>query len=644
MIAWSASFTFQEMQRSWDCDLGELVHYSCHLVIFWFALSPLTVSAAPAGHSLPVIAANDNRTPAGQLHAGVLDLRLELREGRWYPENDGGPYRDIFAFGEAGKPPQNSGPLIRVPPGTQIHATVRNALALAADVYGLHTHPGDAQAALHLAPGESRELRFTAGEPGSYLYWASTSGKPLKGRDGAETGLSGAFLVDPPGARPDDRVFVIGLWTDVANSQEIATLNGKSWPYAGSLTYRQGDAIHWRVLNPTLVPHAMHLHGFYFHVDGDGDGESYRRYAANQRREEVTELIDIGHVFDLTWNAERAGNWLFHCHMTSHMVAPEALHPKDGPPDMSPEHMRSGGMGGLVVGITILPVAASTATATPTTVAATRKLQLVIVENPDKVPKYRLQVIDPLAPAKDSKSNDPVLTGPPIILTRGETTEIEVRNLSNSPTAIHWHGIELDSYYDGVPGWTGSGQHLSPAIEPASSFIARMTPPRAGTFIYHTHWHDSGQLANTVYGPLIVLEPGEKYDPDHDRTFLVSSGDYAPFGPMLLLNGSPEPYPMELKTGTRYRFRLINIMTNESELRVRLVSPDLPVHWTLIAQDAVDVPMAQQSLEAAELPITVGSTRDVVFQSDRPGYFEMQVPARLFGALVMLPITVVAPK
>ena len=54
--------------------------------------------------------------------------------------------------------------------------------------------------------------------------------------------------------------------------------------------------------------------------------------------------------------------------------------------------------------------------------------------------------------------------------------------------------------------------------------------------------------------------------------------------------------------------------------------------------------MAQQSLEAAELPITVGSTRDVVFQSDRPGYFEMQVPARLFGALVMLPITVVAPK
>ena len=620
------------------------MRYSHRLVFCWLTMSALAVSAAPEGHSLPVIAANDNRTPAGQLHAGVLNLRLELREGRWYPENDGGPFRDIDAFAEAGHAPQNSGPLIRVPQGTQIHATIRNSLTMAVDLYGLHSHPGDPHTALHLAPGEWREMQFAAGEPGAYLYWATTSGKALKDRAGAETGLSGAFVVDPPGAKPDDRIFVIGLWADPADSQQIATLNGKSWPYAGHLTYRQGEAIHWRVINGTFDPHAMHLHGFYFAVDGDGDGERYQRYPADQRRQEVTELVDPGHVFDMTWVAERAGNWLFHCHMTIHMSVPAALHPEDKQPAMHAEHDQAGGMGGLVVGITVLPGATSAPAPAAVAARAPHSLQLVIAENPDKVPLYRLQVNDPLAPAQTGKNQDPVLLGPPIVLTRGEATEIEVRNLTKNPTAIHWHGIELESYYDGVPGWTGSGQQTTPAIEPGSSFIARMTPPRAGTFIYHTHWHDSTQLANGLYGPLIVLEPDEKYDPEHDKTFVFGIGDYAPFGPMLLVNGSPEPVPLELRTGTRYRFRLINITTDESDLRVRLVSQELPAQWKVIAQDAVDTPAAQRTLTSADMPVTVGSIRDVDYQSDRPGYVEMQVAARLFGALVTLPITVVARK
>ena len=136
-------------------------------------------------------------------------------------------------------------------------------------------------------------------------------------------------------------------------------------------------------------------------------------------------------------------------------------------------------------------------------------MQLVISENPAKIPLYRLKVNDPEVPAKPDEDKAPSLLGPPIVLTRGKETEIEVRNMTTNPTAIHWHGIELESYYDGVPGWTGSGQQTSPAIAPGGSFVARMAPPRAGTFIYHTHWHDRAQLLNGVYGPLIVVEPGQ---------------------------------------------------------------------------------------------------------------------------------------
>ena len=191
--------------------------------------------------------------------------------------------------------PQGSGPLIRVPEGTEIQVTVRNSLPVAAKIYGLHRHPGDPKEGLQLAPGETRELKFLAGEPGSYLYWATTSNSSLETRTGPDSALSGALVVDPPGMKTDDRVFVVGLWADPVTFQQVATINGKSWPYTERFTFTAGDPIHWRVINASFDPHAMHLHGFFFTVSGVGDGEHYERYREEQRRQAVTELIDPGH-------------------------------------------------------------------------------------------------------------------------------------------------------------------------------------------------------------------------------------------------------------------------------------------------------------------------------------------------------------
>ena len=91
-----------------------------------------TFAQTAENSSLPTVITNDNRTPAGTLKGGVLELRLALREGVWYPEQEGGDHRDVYGFSEEGEAPQCSGPLIRVPEGTQIHVGVRNTLPLAA--------------------------------------------------------------------------------------------------------------------------------------------------------------------------------------------------------------------------------------------------------------------------------------------------------------------------------------------------------------------------------------------------------------------------------------------------------------------------------------------------------------------------------
>jgi FtsP/CotA-like multicopper oxidase with cupredoxin domain len=265
------------------------------------------------------------------------------------------------------------------------------------------------------------------------------------------------------------------------------------------------------------------------------------------------------------------------------------------------------GMGQLVLGVTV-PDHAEIAANVPW--HAERKLQLEISER-NSVPRYGLQLREDTYP--EASPSSPGLIGPPIVLTRGQPVEIEVLNKLKQPTAIHWHGIELESYYDGVPGWTGAPTQTTPPIASGTSFVARMTPPRAGTFIYHTHWHDESQLTNGIYGPLIVLPPGEKLDPASDPTFVFSIGDFGALKELALINGTPQSKTLQLQAGKKYRFRLINISTNNQGMQVSLRDPSGPVDWRVIAKDGADLPANSARSSKAQLTVTVGETYDVEF-------------------------------
>src|SRR5262245_27436948 len=136
----------------------------------------LIVSASCRDPGPERIQPNDNREPAGRLRNGVLTLQLVAREGDWYPDGPDSPSLHVFTFAERGRPAQNPGPLIRVPTGTtlrvSLHSELRDSVLV---VYGLHTRPGTANDSIHVEPGGIRDLSFTAGEPGTYFYWGTTT-------------------------------------------------------------------------------------------------------------------------------------------------------------------------------------------------------------------------------------------------------------------------------------------------------------------------------------------------------------------------------------------------------------------------------------------------------------------------------------
>jgi FtsP/CotA-like multicopper oxidase with cupredoxin domain len=171
--------------------------------------------------------------------------------------------------------------------------------------------------------------------------------------------------------------------------------------------------------------------------------------------------------------------------------------------------------------------------------------------------------------------------GPTLVLKRGEPVEITVVNRLPEGTSIHWHGMELESYYDGVHGWSGAGERVTPLIEPGGSFVVRFTPPRAGTFIYHTHAHDNRQLTSGLYGAMLVVEPGETFDQATDHVFVIGRG-----GPDLtaptVLNGQREPQ-VAWQAGARHRVRLINITPGDI-FSATLQTSEGPVTWRPLDQ------------------------------------------------------------
>lgn len=110
------------------------------------------------------------------------------------------------------------------------------------------------------------------------------------------------------------------------------------------------------------------------------------------------------------------------------------------------------------------------------------------------------------------------IPAPTLEFTEGDDAEITLINeLKDDELSVHWHGLLLDPYMDGVPYVN------TPPIHPGGKYVFKFKIRQHGTFWYHSHTNVQEQKG--VYGAIVIhpAKPTIKYDKD----FVVVLSDWS---------------------------------------------------------------------------------------------------------------------
>ena len=135
------------------------------------------------------------------------------------------------------------------------------------------------------------------------------------------------------------------------------------------------------------------------------------------------------------------------------------------------------------------------------------------------------------------------IPGPTLEFTEGEYAVIYVKNEMSVETSVHWHGIIIPNFYDGVPYLT------TPPIRPGETFKYEFPITQNGTYWYHSH--TMLQEQSGVFGSLLI-NPKEK-TLEYDKDLVLMLSDWTNEKPMNILRNlkrGNEWYGMKKGTST----------------------------------------------------------------------------------------------
>jgi FtsP/CotA-like multicopper oxidase with cupredoxin domain len=162
------------------------------------------------------------------------------------------------------------------------------------------------------------------------------------------------------------------------------------------------------------------------------------------------------------------------------------------------------------------------------------------------------------------------IPGPTLEIPEDATVTVHVTNRGDLDTTVHWHGIRLESRYDG----THDTQSPIPVGE---SFTYRVHVPDPGAYWYHPHIREDYGQELGLYGNILVTPSEPDYWPPAHRELALTLDDvlvedgrivaFEPSGPthvamgrfgnVMFVSGEPE-LSLEVKRGEVVRLYLTN--------------------------------------------------------------------------------------
>jgi manganese oxidase len=220
------------------------------------------------------------------------------------------------------------GPTIQATEGDRIRIVFENHLP---EPTGIHWHGLELPIEMDGVPGVSQSLtmpgehfiyEFDLRQNGTFFYHSHMAMQEM-------VGMLGGFIIQPktPYAPRADRDYLLHLQeyavlpnSTIPNSMNMEfnwlTLNGKAGPACTPLIVKQGERVRIRIVNLGMDHHPIHLHGFTFWETGR---EGARQPEAIWPRGNTT-LVGVAQARDIEFVADRAGDWMLHCHLPHHMM------------------------------------------------------------------------------------------------------------------------------------------------------------------------------------------------------------------------------------------------------------------------------------------------------------------------------------
>ena len=162
---------------------------------------------------------------------------------------------------------------------------------------------------------------------------------------------------------------------------------------------------------------------------------------------------------------------------------------------------------------------------------------------------------------------------------KGDYFDVIVKNQTNEPTSVHWHGIILPNNQDGVPYVT---QFLIP---PGKEYRYHFKLEQSGT--YWMHSHQGLQIQQHLSAPLIISDPAEKHKNIQEVIMFIADFSYKnPQEILKELQKGMKHSPMKMSASrdlndVKYDAYLTNYRTLKDPQVIR-VTPGQPVRLRII--------------------------------------------------------------